>query len=454
MVEELVVPGESRNIVLFEEAARRMDAYRRLKELLDAKAFDVFVFLDRSRLGRKASLSMAVVELCREAGVFIYETENPPASLDDLGASHDEMLIGAIKSVGAQREVDKMRERNHMGMIARTKRGEIANHPAYGYRIRYLFENGRPQRTIEIDPVQAEVVRKIMAWYLDGAGDPVVTARLNEAGVPAARGGAWQRGHLFQVLDRVWRYAGYAEINRESETGRPYLRAKGNWEPIISEEMAEQVVAERKARSALRRVAKNPYLLSGVVYCRVCGRRKMYSVGPRVSNPTKLMVNLLCSGAHERRYIVERKCMEALRAAIEFIQDKANRDALVEHGRKSQEDHESEIRAKRKADARLRAALTKADDAYVAGLMDIERYRHQVERLRGEMATLQEEIRLLEDEVRRMRHEGKRGERLVEAANAGLLLLDDRDVAKVNAWLRRHVRIWVADNEVVEVEFL
>ena len=75
------MPGESRNIVLFEDACRRIDAYARLRKLIETRAFDVLIYLDRSRLGRKASLSMAVVELCHEAGIVTYETENPPASL-------------------------------------------------------------------------------------------------------------------------------------------------------------------------------------------------------------------------------------------------------------------------------------------------------------------------------------------------------------------------------------
>ena len=81
VVAELVVPGESRSIVLFEDAARKMQAYAELKRLVDARAFDVLVYLDRSRLGRKASLSMAVVELCNVAGIICYETENPPATV-------------------------------------------------------------------------------------------------------------------------------------------------------------------------------------------------------------------------------------------------------------------------------------------------------------------------------------------------------------------------------------
>lgn len=59
VVSELVVPGESRNIVLFEDACQRIDAYARLKALIDAKSVDALVYLDPSRLGRTAARCIA-----------------------------------------------------------------------------------------------------------------------------------------------------------------------------------------------------------------------------------------------------------------------------------------------------------------------------------------------------------------------------------------------------------
>lgn len=124
VLEELVVPGESRSIVLLEDAAARIPAYARLRELIAAKAFDVLVYLDRSRLGRKAALSMAIIELCHDAGILAYETDNPPASLAAAATvGTDDMLIGAIKSVGAQSEIDKFKRRSAMGRKARAKAG-------------------------------------------------------------------------------------------------------------------------------------------------------------------------------------------------------------------------------------------------------------------------------------------------------------------------------------------
>ena len=96
---ELVVPGESRLIILVEDACKRIPAYRRLVDMIEARSFDVLIYLDRSRLGRKASLSMAIVELCHDAGIATYETESTSGLM--MGDTYDQMLVGAIKSVAA-----------------------------------------------------------------------------------------------------------------------------------------------------------------------------------------------------------------------------------------------------------------------------------------------------------------------------------------------------------------
>ena len=61
LIESLIVPGESRSIVRFDDACKQIEAYAKLEQHIQRKDFDVLGFLDRSRLGRTAALSMTVV---------------------------------------------------------------------------------------------------------------------------------------------------------------------------------------------------------------------------------------------------------------------------------------------------------------------------------------------------------------------------------------------------------
>ena len=98
--------------------------------MIEARSFDVLVYLDRSRLGRKASLSMAIVELCHASGIAICETESGGELI--YGATYDQLLVGAIKSVAAQQEITKLTERHRMGMLARVQRGDWPNTLPWG----------------------------------------------------------------------------------------------------------------------------------------------------------------------------------------------------------------------------------------------------------------------------------------------------------------------------------
>lgn len=92
LVADLEVHGESRSIILFEDACERIEAYSRLKGLIDDRAIDVLIYLDVSRLGRMAALVLAIAELCTRAGILLYELDNPPASLE-FKAQYDEPLF-------------------------------------------------------------------------------------------------------------------------------------------------------------------------------------------------------------------------------------------------------------------------------------------------------------------------------------------------------------------------
>jgi site-specific DNA recombinase len=58
---------------------------------------------------------------------------------------------------------------------------------SYGYTTE---ETPIGRRTI-INPTQAETVKQVFAWLADGHSPRWVVARLNEAGIPSARGGTW-----------------------------------------------------------------------------------------------------------------------------------------------------------------------------------------------------------------------------------------------------------------------
>lgn len=448
IVAELVVPGESRNIVLFEDASRKMPAYAQLHDLLKRRAIDVLFFLDRSRLGRQASLSMAVVALCVTHGVAVYEIDNPPPTLAAARQqTHDDMLLGAIKSVGAEREIRKLLERQRSGMIGRVKAGKPPGALVYGYKRAY---DDRGNYTIVIDEAAAAVLRQVFALYLDGHGTPYIAATLNRQGTPAPEGGQWQAINVRNLLDNLLRYAGVSAINRRSRRDRPYVEAPGAWPAIIDRETLAAIEAERQYRVANRRRSDTIYLLSGVVFCVHCRRRLVVqNLGKR--QPHHLgSIQMVC---REHGGLAYRRVQAALRDKIASLAG-ADLDALAADAPDPFSALHEQIEALAAQLAELDAAVTRADNAYVRGLLPIERYEAQVRRLGEEIENTRRALAAQQQALAAASEQGNRRERLAETAALGLAKLDDPDVAAANAWLRAHVRVWVNGRKVQAIEWV
>lgn len=444
LIEELTVPGESRSIVLFEDACARIEAYAKLRDLIAERSFDVLIYYDRSRIGRTAALSMTVVELCREAGILCYETESPPASLESLAnASYDDLLIGAIKSVGAQQEIQKMRQRHQSGMLHRVKQGKPPGKPPFGYRLRYDAAAGNA--SVEIDPAPAAAIKRLFELHMQGMGIGLIAEMLNAEGA-VAYGSQWTRGAVRAILIRTWAYAGFVEYNVRSKS-RPYVRLPASWPALISETDARVVLAEIESRGKHRKLANTPYLLSGVVWCQSCGRKMIIG-----NNRGRARIELRCTTKHAGGWINAKSIMAAIFATIDYLGTvdlDAEAGSNHEH---SAEDFESQTRRLDVERQRIATALTRADNAYTDGLMDIDRYRQQSRRLAAERDAIDATATRLAAERDAAVFESGRRQRLEEIRDAASVMLNHPNQTLANAWLRRFMRIWVADNKVVRVE--
>lgn len=452
LVEELVVPGESRSIVLFEEACRRIEAYARLKELIDARAFDVLIYLDRSRLGRKASLSMAVVELCQDAGIACYETDAPPATLDDAARNtYDDMLIGAIKSVGAQREVEKFLERSLMGRMGRVKKGKFPHIVPWGWKVRH-DEAGHAH--VEIDSEAAAIVRlAIVDLYLAcGFGLPGIAAELNRRGYTTPTGKQWTDRHLVNITRRIWRYAGYGEYFVNSP--RPYVRAKGDWPAILTEAEVEAFHEEQRSRTRSRRAVHAPYRFSRLVVCETHGCNLVMMNVRRNGKQWLYLRCMTCIAERLPHYIPVAKVEDSLRAAIAVVQDKTTWARFLSAPAVAESDILKRLEAQAAVIRRAKEAVLRTDDAYAAGAMSLERYTRQVRRQESAIAEAEREIAQLDKQIDNLRHEEKRVTRLEEIAAEGFDKLGDPDARRSNAWLRRHFRVYARAGDVTSVDVL
>jgi DNA invertase Pin-like site-specific DNA recombinase len=450
LVAELSV-AESRDIVLLSDAAATIPAYATLHDAIQRHTFDVLVCYDLSRLGRSHTLILDLVELCRRAGILVYEIENPPRDLE-ARRSYDESIIRALKAVGYQHEVEKMRDRMKFGREGRAKRGDLPTSPPYGYYWRHLPDGAR---RVEVDPDRAAVVREIAALYLAGRGVSSIAAELTARGIPTPAGGSvWLKNSVAIILGRAWTYAGYAEFYRARRTG--YIRTRGDHPALWDEDTAQRIEAEQRARAANRKLADTPSRLSGIVICNMCGR-SMWQVRNeggdiRDLDGTRRRAKFYCQPYHAGGSVGTSRVLAALAYALDDLAA-ADLSAIPDEDTDAAAALAAQLAAHDSAIARHMTALRRADDAYVSGVMDTDRYRVQVDRLRTAIELEQSARTQAEAAAAAQAQRGSRADLLRDIAASGPAMLTTPDTAAANAWLRRYVRVYVEGNSVVEVRF-
>lgn len=449
---ELPIRGKSRSIITWERACASIPEYAALRDMIARREFDVLIYLDRSRLGRKANLIDTIIELCHEAGIVTYATESPPASLESKGSDFAHKIVGAVESLIAQEEVTKMQHRHQMGMAHRVRSGNFPAAIPYGWTVRYEIEDDKPVQILEVDEQAKVALQYILELYLRrGYSVREIGNAMVENGYSPPRSGKWSKAAVGTIINAIWRYAGYVELNRRSEK-REYIKAKSRWPALITEEDAKAVIAERRRRFDSKRSAQRVHRFSQVIYCGICGNRMAAAQGHfhsrRDPNEVTRMEVYRCVDSegfarHPKYNISGRYIEEYLRADIESLKDNATRSAILGPNQSNVAPIEQKIARARKRLEDNEVALQRADDAYVAGSMSGERYQRQVDRLDEQRAKIEAEIARHEAELEAAQFDDNHENRLIEVATMGIAMLDSADIAAANVWFRAHLKVWI-----------
>jgi site-specific DNA recombinase len=135
------------------------------------------------------------------------------------------------------------------------------------------------RKKITVHPEEAEVVRLIYQWYLEGQGGKAIAQRLNAEG-KLYRGRPWLKDRIFDIIGDESYVGRYYFNKRDHKTHRP--KPKEEWVLMQVEPIVDQVTWERaKALKEERDPTKgaNPAavasktLLTGLAVCGLCGAR-------------------------------------------------------------------------------------------------------------------------------------------------------------------------------------
>jgi DNA invertase Pin-like site-specific DNA recombinase len=275
-------------------ASRLRPGYQKL--LADARdhRFDVVVAEALDRLSRDQEDVAALFKTLAFHGITILTLAEGEIS---------ELHVGLKGTMNALFLKD-LALKTHRGLEGRVRQGRSAGGRAYGYDlVRELDARGEPIRGgRNINPVEAEVVRRIFREFAAGRSPAVIARALNLEGVPGPGGRPWQGGVITghsrrrSGILRNELYIGRLVWNRQRfvkdpTTGRRLPRVNPESEWIIEEVPSLRIVDDdlwravaerlgeiegservRKVRASRFWERRRPgHLLTGLVRCGCCG---------------------------------------------------------------------------------------------------------------------------------------------------------------------------------------
>ena len=223
-----------------------------------------------SRFARNARDCLKHIRELKSLGITIYfEKENL-----DTAKNADEIMLTVMAGL-AQEESVSISKNQKWAIRKKMQNGTYQSSLPYGFT--------RIDGKVEIVESEAEIVRQIFAWYLEGYGSTLIAHMLNDAGI-SRKNYAWNDNIILKILQNE-RYIGNTVFQKSYATETvPFTRKKNEGElpmyhvtgvnaPIIPEDDFRNVQELLQKRNILmnRKTVPHEYLFSGRLKCACCG---------------------------------------------------------------------------------------------------------------------------------------------------------------------------------------
>ena len=260
------------------------EQFQRLLADCRAGKLDLVVTKSISRFARNTLTLLESVRELKALGVDVYFEEQNIHSL-----SSDGELILTILASYAQEESLSASENQKWRVRHNFQNGMPWNGTMLGYR----YRDGK----LEIEPDEAETVKRVFEDYLSGFGMTAIAKRLNTDGIPTRYGNTWGKASIKAVLQnyaytgnlllqKYWRADHLTKRDVPNNGEFPKYHITDSHEPIISLRQFNAVQEEIKRRAEKHTrpgIKRNTYPFTGMVVCGGCGkhyRRRTTKTGP------------------------------------------------------------------------------------------------------------------------------------------------------------------------------
>jgi site-specific DNA recombinase len=217
------------------------------------------------RLARKLKDALEISEILEKNNVNLISLNEKFDTTTAFGRTAFQMICSF-----AELERNNIVERVKLGMEQRAKEGKFNGGKVLGY--------DSIDKNLVVNENEAVIVRKIFDYANQGLGYKAIARRLNEAGYRTKMNKPFNVFGIKTILHNPI-YIGKIRYNQQKNwaekrrKGRnlDYLLVDGSHEPIITTELWENVQQKLSQRSYKPSRSHQPYILSGLLKCPVCG---------------------------------------------------------------------------------------------------------------------------------------------------------------------------------------
>ena len=381
---------------------------RRLMQDVEGGSWDGVFVADIDRLARGDTMDQGLV-----SQTFLYSHTlivTPMKIYDPEDISDNEFF--EIKLFFARREYQMIKRRMQTGRVNAIKEGlYVSSRPIYGYA-RYKRPDQRGW-SLKIIPEQAEVVRKVFDWYVNGmdgqmVGSMRIARRLNEMGLKTLYGHDWSDDRIIKML-RNPTYTGRVQwYQRREQTqmqdGKKIKTRVRSEEPLIVLGVHEAIVSDALFKQAQQRIASrgavctpgnrsvaNP--LAGLVTCGECGyAMRLWQRKDRPEWSLLKCSNKLNCGCHSAYIsLVEQIVLDTLRSWLTYS---ASTQAISPE-RNKQPDSAALIAAQKKQIETLNRQLSSLRDLLEQGVYSVDTYLERERDIKQRISTCEAALKAL-----------------------------------------------------------
>lgn len=231
-------------------------AYTRMMADARSGKFERILAYSNSRITRRLAGLQELVDLFNQTGIVIQTV----VSGDDNLSTADGRMVAAIKASVDQAEAERTSERLKASHRHRALQGRVwkGGRRPFGWSPDYKT----------LDPIEAVHLEEAVKQVLRGVAITSIAKKWNAAGIRTPAGKEWNYQALQTVLSNP-RLCGWVTYHKEAlkdEEGNPIM---GEWEPLITVELYEALIASiEKRQTPKRRFGK--YLLTPFLRCGKC----------------------------------------------------------------------------------------------------------------------------------------------------------------------------------------